>query len=560
MASQGQDPGKVRLAELTADAGGRAGAWVSVAAALVWIAQAAAMSVAVASLAGPSAGGALAWGAVFVLLGGMRAALEYLAAARLTGAGERVVGRLRRALVEAEAMRGPRDPDLPAAGALAALVAEKAALIGAHVLRYRPALLRVRVLPLLILALALPFSWVVAVIFLVSGPLIPVFMALVGLAAREASERHMAEIGSLNTLLLDRLRALVDIRLLAAADRVTGGFGRAAEDLRARTMAVLRIAFLSSAVLELFAAIGVALVAVYVGFSLLGVLRFGAWGSGLSLGEGLFLILLAPAFFEPLRDLAAAWHDKAAAEAVAAEVVSLEAGRGAPIMGQGAGAARLAGPAALSFRAVAVETAGRRIDYPDFDLPAGGTLALVGPSGSGKSTALALMAGLAAPSAGEVRVAGQLLSGANADGWRARLGWLPQEPHFLAASLRRNLAAAPVSPAAMASALRQARAETVVARLPRGLEARLGERGAGVSGGEARRLLLARVVLATPDLILADEPTADLDEETAEAVTGELLDLVAGGAGLIVATHDVRLAARMARTVELGGPARIGNG
>lgn len=557
MTGQGENRDKGGLSALCAGAGEAAGAWVSTLAALIWIAQAAAISAAVAGMADPAGSGwsAIFGGGVFLALGLLRAGLDYAASARLTAASERVVSRLRQRLVLAEARRSPRDPGQPAAGALAALAAEKAALVGAYVSRYRPAMLRVRVVPLAILACAAPVSWAVAVIFLVSGPLIPVFMALVGLAAREASERHMAEIGSLNTMLLDRLRALVDIRLLAAGPGVTESFARAAEDLRVRTMAVLRIAFLSSAVLELFAAIGVALVAVYVGFSLLGVLRFGAWNSALSLGEGLFLILLAPAFFEPLRDLAAAWHDKAAAEAVAAEVATLDEARGPTIAGEGGMAARLDGPATVAFRGVSVVAGGRLIRYPDFDLAAGATLALVGPSGSGKTTALAALAGLAQPASGQVLVAGQPLSAGIADAWRARLGWLPQDPHFLAASLRRNLAPGPVAVTDLDCALRKAQADAVVARLPRGLEARLGERGAGVSGGEARRLLLARVILARPDLILADEPTADLDEETARAVTDALLGLVAEGAGLVVATHDPRLAARMSAAVRLAMPA-----
>lgn len=546
------DPGRARLAALAQGAGGGPGAWAGVASGLIWIGQAAAVAVAVGELAADTARVPWVWIGLFVLLGLARAGLDLLAQAWLVRAADRAVSALRRDLVAREAVRSPRDPMRPAAGALAALLAEKAGLVGAYLVRYRPAMLRVRILPLVLLAVAFPLSWAVAVILLVSGPLIPVFMALVGLAAREASERQMAEVGSLNAMLLERLRALTDIRLLAAPDRVVAGFARQAEDLRVRTMAVLRIAFLSSAVLELFSAIGVALVAVYVGFTLLGAITFGAWG-GLGIAEGVFLILLAPAFFEPLRDLAAAWHDKAGAEAVATELAALEAGRGPRIAGDGGAAPRLEGPATVAFRGVAADAGGRRIAFPDFDLPAGGTLALSGASGAGKSTALALIAGLETPAEGAIRVAGQPLGPATADGWRARIGWLPQAPHFLAASLRRNLAPGPVPAAEMAEALRLAQAGGVVVRLPRGLDARLGESGAGVSGGEARRLLLARAALGRPDLILADEPTADLDDETAEAVVEGLLALVAGGAGLIVATHDARLAARMDQRIVIGG-------
>lgn len=528
--------------------------WITAAASLLWLPQAALVAAVIAGLLDPASAqvGPLAGTAGFAALGLVRAGLEGLAARWLMEGAEAALSLARRDLVAAETARAPKDPSRPAAAAVAALASEKLALLGPWLIRFRPAMLRARVVPLAILAAALPLSWVVVLIFVVSGPLIPVFMALVGMAAKEASARQLAEVGTLNTLLLERLQALVDIRLLAASSRVVEGFRAAAEDLRARTMAVLRLAFLSSAVLELFSAIGVAMVAVYVGFHLLGALGWGSWG-GLSVGEGIFLILLAPAFFEPLRDMAAAWHDKAAAEAVAEEMAALEAGRGALMLGAGAAVAPLPGAPEIALRGVAVQIAGRWLRLPDLTVAPGEALALTGPSGVGKSTALALIAGLQAPDQGEIRVAGQPLGPDTADAWRARLGWLPQVPHFLAGSLRTTLSAGPVAPAAMAAALRLARADGVVARLPRGLLARLGETGAGVSGGEARRLMLARVALAAPQVVLADEPTADLDEETATEVTEALLALAAGGATLIVATHDARLAARMGRVVALEG-------
>ena len=150
------------------------------------------------------------------------------------------------------------------------------------------------VIPLAILALAFWWSWAVGVIFLITGPLIPLFMALVGMAAQSASEKHMAEIGTLSELLVDRLGALADMRLLGASPALVEDFAGRADDLRARTMAVLRIAFLSSTVLELFAAIGVAMVAVFLGFSLLGAIGFGTWGAPLGAFEVVLLLMLAP--------------------------------------------------------------------------------------------------------------------------------------------------------------------------------------------------------------------------------------------------------------------------
>jgi ATP-binding cassette subfamily C protein CydD len=407
------------------------------------------------------------------------------------------------------------------------------------------------VVPLVILMLAFWQSWAMGLVLLITGPLIPIFMALVGMAAKQASQRQMAEVGSLNDLLVERLAALVDIRLLGAGKVVSASFAGAAERLQAQTMAVLRVAFLSSAVLELFAAIGVAMVAVYVGFDLLGVLHFGSYSNSLTPEAGLFLLLLAPEFYQPMRDLSAAWHDKAAALAVAGELASWEATKAPQVLGQGTGAGRLAGAAGIVVAGVSVRMDGLQIAYPDFTVTPGQTVAVVGPSGAGKSTLLRLLAGMEVPDTGSITVAGQGLTAQTADGWRARLGWMPQAPHFLNASLLHNLTfgrGGDVGPA-----LRMAGVNEVVDGLPAGLATRLGETGGGLSGGEARRLTLARAIQAKPDVLLADEPTADLDEETARQVTEGLMALAATGCSLIIATHDERLAARMDVVIRIGG-------
>ncbi|MDP5336118.1 MAG: ATP-binding cassette domain-containing protein, partial [Paracoccaceae bacterium] len=180
-------------------------------------------------------------------------------------------------------------------------------------------------------------------------------------------------------------------------------------------------------------------------------------------------------------------------------------------------------------------------------------LALVGPSGAGKTSALRVMAGLLDPVSGYVTVAGQPLAPQIADAWRARIGWMSQSPHFLNASLRHNLTFGRAG--SVEHALAQAAVSDVVAALPQGLATRLGETGGGLSGGEARRLTLARAIHRAPDLILADEPTADLDAVTAKAVVDGLMAQAARGVTLIVATHDSDLAARMDRIIRIGGDA-----
>lgn len=212
-------------------------------------------------------------GVAILLLWGLRALIDIAAQALLGLAAEAKIGALREEIVAAEA-RAATPSALGGAGAMAALTAEKPEAMRLALLRYRPARMRVMVLPPVILCIALWHSWAVALVLL-AGPLIPLFMALVGWAAKEASARQMKDVGRMNDVLVDRLAALSDLRLIGAGPPTVENFIRASEGLRERTMAVLRIAFLSSTVLELFSALGVAMVAIWVGFSLLGELSWG---------------------------------------------------------------------------------------------------------------------------------------------------------------------------------------------------------------------------------------------------------------------------------------------
>jgi ATP-binding cassette subfamily C protein CydD len=187
---------------------------------------------------------------------------------------------------------------------------------------------------------------------------------------------------------------------------------------------------------------------------------------------------------------------------------------------------------------------------PEITIAAGERVALIGPSGSGKTSALRLMAGLSLPEQGRVIVAGQPLVADNADAWRARLGWMPQAVHMLTGSLRHNVTLGRAGD--LDQSLRGASVAHIVAALPQGTATPLGETGGGLSGGEARRITLARALHGMPDVILADEPTADLDAATARLVSNALLAQAARGATVVVATHDPALAARMDRIIDLG--------
>lgn len=544
------DAALTRLAAPAAPALGRAGA-LSALAELLWAAQAALVALALGGLvSGTGRLSPLAAAAGFLALAALRALLDARAGALAQRAATALVETTRHRLIGAAARQDARAPS-PAPAELASLATEKVAMLAPWAARYSPAMTRVRIVPLVLLALTLPFSWAAALVLLVAGPLIPVFMALVGMAARDASERQMAEIGTLNTLLVDRIAAVADLRLLGAEARAGADLAAASDDLRTRTMRVLAVAFLSSTVLELFSALGVAMVAVYVGFALLGELTFGSWG-GLSPEAGIFLLMIAPEFFQPLRDLAAAWHDRASALAVADEIEAAEAAIAASgtLLGQGAPASALP-PAPFRWHGLVLSPGpgAALLAPPDGAVQPGEALAIAGPSGVGKTTLLAALAGLIRPEAGEIRWGETVLSDSTADAIRAGIGWLPQAPRFIDAPLGEALMLGRTGD--LDAALTAAQAQGIVAALPGGLSARLGDLGGGVSGGEARRLMIARAHAAKASLILADEPTADLDPETAQAVLAGLLALRATGAALIVASHDPAVLAAMDRVLPM---------
>ena len=542
------------------DKGIDAGSSLQVLGALLWLPQAALLAWAVQQLAQGAGAAAMVWPAVgLLLLGLLRSACEAWGLRRVFLAARAQLTVLRAQVAAALAQRSPLDSARPASGLAASVMAEQAEAVVPWLVRYRPARWRVMlVLPVIAITVA-TVSWVAALVLVLAAPLIPLFMALVGWRAKAASEAHMLELGGLNAFLLDRLRGLSTLRALGAVDATALRLRDAAQALRQRTMVVLRIAFLSSAVLELFAALGVAMVAVYIGFHLLGTLEFGAWGRRLSLGEGLFVLLLAPAFFEPLRDLSAAWHDRAAGQAALDALEQLgRVGQSLPGALVAAAADDAVPPGALSvaLHDVYFAHAGGGavvVSGCTLHVAAGEHVALVGPSGSGKTTLLSLIAGLVAPNQGSVAIGAVPLTPASASTLRQHMAWMGQRPHVFAGTVQANvsLGRAGVARPQVEAAMQWAALGDVAQAHP---GSTLGEGGSGLSGGEKVRMALARVA-AQPQAggLVVDEPTAHLDSETAQRVVDALLQLAAGKT-LIVATHDPALAARLGRVVQVGGP------
>ncbi|NRP87147.1 ATP-binding/permease protein CydD [Ensifer adhaerens] len=496
--------------------------------------------------------------AIVLGLGILRAALDAAGGRLAFQAARRELTAHRSAATAALALRSPLDSARPASGLAASMLGEQAEAIVPYLQRFRPARLKASVVPLVMFVCILPISWVAAVILALCAPLIPIFMALIGWRAKAASEKQLAETGGINAFLLDRLRGLATIRALGAVDATALRLRGDAESLRVRTMAVLRIAFLSSAVLEFFSALGVAAMAVYVGFSLLGSIDIGTWDGRLTLTQGLFILLLAPAFFEPLRELSAVWHDRAAGEAALAALKDLASSQQTILGGSDAKPCISTGPASVEIQGLVFRHGAERravIDHFDLSVAPGEHIALWGASGSGKTTILSLIAGLAPHEAGVIRVGGVPLRDDTADGLRRRMAWIGQSPHVFAGSVIGNIALGRtgIDGHAVANALRNVALDEVFTAER---VAAVGEGGLGLSGGEALRLALARMMVDEhADIILADEPTAHLDAQTAAAVTDALLAL-AKGRVLIVATHDPVLAGRLGRVVRLDAPAR----
>ncbi|MET1415214.1 thiol reductant ABC exporter subunit CydD [Roseibium sp. HPY-6] len=510
----------------------------------------------------------LLWAAAaVVLIAGARVTLVRFAQTKSLTAARSIQSQARCRLLRAATRRSPSD-SFPSAGAFSAHVVDQVDLLGPYYRNFIPQLMRLRLVPLAIVAVTAWFSWLAALILLVSGPLIPVFMALIGSRAKAASASQQEELTRLSGMLLDRIRGLETLKLFGALERTKAEIHEAGERFRIGTMKVLKVAFLSTTVLELFSALGIAFSAVYVGFSLLGDLNVGAWGTPFGFSQGLFILLLAPEFFAPLRAFSTAYHDRAAGIAarqkLSALLAEIETDRSAIASGPVEATAPKASivsngrlePVRVSFEEVSLTASGRRIlSRFSLNVAVGETTHLSGASGSGKTSLLDLVLGYRQPDSGSVRLNGidiDLVAGE----LRQQVMWLGQAPTLFHGSVKANLLKgvsdpAPVTEEDIWKALRLAGAERLVRRLPQGLATQLGEDGFGLSVGEIRRVALARAAMRIHSTILiADEPTAGLDPETARDVISGLTQLAKNRTTLI-ATHDPAVLQMSGRRVDL---------
>lgn len=437
-----------------------------------------------------------------------------------------------------------RSPGAPVdMSAFAAQTVDAIEALDGYVARFLPARHAAAIAPLLVVAATAFASWFAALILL--GTLVPFIAAMIlaGGAAANESRRQFVALQRLSGRFADRVRMLPVILAFRAEAREADAIGAAAAELSRRTLRVLRVAFLSSASLEFFAALSVALVAVYCGFSLLGLLPVHV-PETLTLSRAFFVLALAPEFYAPMRRLAAAYHDKQAAETAADTLMAIPAPTPVP-------SPSLPIEGTLMLRDVSIRYPGAERDAVSHLLlivEPGDTVALLGPSGSGKTSVLHLLLGLAPLTHGALT-----LGGAPVSSLAASASWAGQHPLLIRGTIRENLllACPDADEVALHRAIAAASLGPMLARRAEGLETVLDARGGGLSGGEQRRLALARALLKPAPFLLLDEPTAHLDAEAETALIATIAQ-AARGRTTLIATHSPALAAIADRVIQLG--------
>ncbi len=466
----------------------------------------------------------------------------------------RVKSGLRRAVLARLARRPPGETEQDT-GALAATLTDGIDALDGTFGGYLPALLSGIIVPATIVVYVVTIDPTSAVVLLVTLPLIPIFMVLIGLAARAATRRRFRALTGLSGQLLTVLQGLTTVRVARAGDRVGAAVRGAAERLRRTTLQTLRVAFLSALALELLAALSVATVAVIAGVRL-------AEATGIGFEPVLIALLLAPEAFWPLRQVGAQFHANEDGAAAADRLLEmLEDPEPVPATASDDGAR--AAPSLPDPATAPVRLEGVTVEYPDrataalagvdLALVPGERLAILGASGAGKTTLAAVLLGLRPPDRGRVVVGDTDLAAVSVADWHDQLAWVPQRPAPLRGTVREvvTLGSEP-RPAddQVWAALRSVAMDGEVAALPGGLDTAVGAGGRGLSAGQWRRLAIARALLRPAGLVVLDEPTGDLDVDAEQAVRSAIATL-AGTRTVVVLTHRVALADTSDRVVVL---------
>jgi ATP-binding cassette, subfamily C, bacterial CydD len=458
-----------------------------------------------------------------------------------------ILSRLRLSLVESRLQGRPASRDGGESSELATLAVTGIDALEATFARYLPQVVLAILVPLAVLALVASIDLTSAGIMLLTLPLVPVFMWLIGRYTEHRARERWQALAILAHHFADVVRGLPTLRAFNRSDAQGEQIELVSDRYRVATMGTLRVAFLSGTVLELAATIGVALVAVTVGVRLV--------DGGLGFQTGLTVLVLAPELYLPIRNVAAQFHASADGAAVAGRLLDLLEAQPAPTVRRRRQEVPDLRTATIRLERVSFRYPGRTgpaLDDVDLDLAPGETVALVGPSGAGKSTIASLLLLLAEPAEGRVLAEGLDIATFEPAAWRRQLAWLPQRPSLLRGTVAENIRlgdeGAGLERVRSAAAL--AGADGFIAALPEGYDTVVGDGGRLLSAGQARRLALARAFLRNAPLVILDEPTAHLDAESADRVAAAI-DGHRHGCTMLLITHSPELVARCDRIVRI---------
>ena len=496
---------------------------------------------------------------LFAALAVVRALLLIAQESRAAGTAAASRRRLRGEALVALLARGPALLRRQASGALTALVVDRIEALDGFFSRWIPAASLAVVSPALVLVVVGIVQPRAALVLLVCGLAVPASQALFGIGAALASRQQFIAMARLQARFLDRMRGIATIVLAGRADDEAERLGVAADELRRRTMRVLRVAFLSSAALDCAFAAALVLIALLDGRALLAGGAARSWVGALLLPRSLFALILVPEFFSPLRSFALAYQDRmqasGAAEALDALVRDGGAGSPPPVARPQPVRTVAAHGVAVAFEAVGFAwdaTRAPALDAVSFRIPAQETVVLVGPSGSGKSTIIEMLLGFIAPDSGRITLNGADIASIVPEALAQMTSWIGQRPLLFAGTIRENVlfARPEASETELASALRAAAVEGFAAGLPEGIDTRIGEGGYGLSGGQAQRVAIARAFLRNAPLLLLDEPTARLDPGTEREILDSLRRLAIGRT-VLLASHSAAAHAFSGRRIDL---------
>jgi ATP-binding cassette subfamily C protein CydD len=459
----------------------------------------------------------LLWGLLGLFL--LRAVLTHAATTTAAAASLRVKSGIRVALHEKIGALGPGFLGSQRTGEIATLLVEGADALDKYYSTYLPQMAVTAFIPIAFLLCILPVDWVSGIILLLGAPLIPIFMILIGRGTERLNHAQWRRLALMSAHFFDVVEGLTTLKLFGASRHEAEIIGQISEDYRQSTMQVLRVAFLSSLVLEFFTTLGVATIAVFIGFRLYyGEIHF---------LPGFFVLLLAPEFFRPLRSMGAQYHARMDAIGAAERIVALMEEPEPPKSPSTGCVPAHIGTIRCEDLRFAYREGEPALNGVNLNLNRGERVAMVGRSGSGKSTVARLLLGLARPDEGRITVDGTDLADIAPDAWFARVSWMPQRPTLFAGTVAENIRLG-IPDAPMESVIRAAQAASAdpfIRRLAQGYDSMIGERGQGLSGGEVRRIALARALLKPADLLILDEAEASLDEDTAAAIRLAIRDL-----------------------------------